>query len=114
MAFVALAAAVLTFLGRSGKTYQIPITRAASVGLCTFTQDGTTTWFVPENVKLIDGFIGDSINAGDYLDFYVNNTVRPQLRVMEKVLTNVNASRAMAQGQWIGGGSALSIYHYSA
>lgn len=114
MAFVALTAAVLTFMGKSGRKYQIPITKASAVGLCTFVQDGTNTWFAPEDIKLVDGYIGDTINAGDYLDFYVNNTVRPQLRVMEKVLTNINATRAMLEGQWIGAGAALSIYHYSA
>lgn len=113
MAFVALAAAVLIFKGRSGRTYNIPIAKATAVGLCTFSQDGTTTWFAPEDVILVDGYIGDTINAADYLDFYVNNTVRPQLRILEKLLTNVNATNR-ATGQWIGANAAISIYHYSA
>mgnify|MGYP003394539715 CR=1 FL=1 len=113
MAFVALAAAVLTFEGRTGRRYQIPITKATAVGLCTFVQDGTTTWYAPEDIRLIDGFIGDAINAGDYLDFYVNNTVRPQLRIMEKILTSVTAVNKVV-GQWIANGAAVSIYHYSA
>lgn len=113
MAFVALAAAVLTFQGRSGRTYQIPITKATAVGLCTFTQDGTTTWYVPEDVILVDGYIGDSINPADYLDFYVNNIVRPQLRVIEKLLTSTTTNRKVT-GQYIAKGAALSVYHYSA
>ena len=113
MAFVALAAAVLYFKGKSGRTYSIPITKATAVGLVTFTQDGTTTWFAPEDVILYDGYIGDTINAGDYLDFYVNNTVKPQLRILEKLLTNVNATNRVT-GQWIASGAAIGIYHYSA
>lgn len=113
MAFVALAAAVLTFQGRSGQMYQIPVTKATAVGLVTFVQDGTTTWFAPEDVILVDGYIGDSINAGDYLDFYVNNIVRPQLRVMEKVLTSTTTNRKIT-GQWIRKDAAIGVYHYSA
>jgi hypothetical protein len=113
MAFVALAAAALTWEGKSGRRYQTPITKATAVGLCTFVQDGTTTWFAPEEIRLIDGFIGDTINAGDYLDFYVNNTVRPQLRVMEKILTSVTAINKIVS-QWISSGAAVSVYHYSA
>jgi hypothetical protein len=113
MAFVALTAAVLIFQGKSGRTYNIPITRASSVGLVTFAQDGTTTWYTPEEVMLVDGYIGDSINAADYLDTYVNNIVRPQLRVMEKLLTNVTATKRVT-GQWIASNAAVSFYHYSA
>lgn len=113
MAFVALTAAVLYFKGKSGRTYSIPFTKASAVGLVTFAQDGTTQWFAPEDVIAYDGYIGDTINAGDYLDFYVNNTVRPQMRIIEKLLTNVNATNRVT-GQWIGSGAAISIYHFSA
>lgn len=112
MAFVALTAAVLTFEGRTGRPYNIPITKATANGLVTFVQDGTTSWFAPEEIRVVDGYIGDTVNAGDYLDFYVNNTIRPQLRIMEKLLTNVTATRKIS-GQWIGQGAAISISHNS-
>jgi len=114
MAFVALASTSLVFRGRSGKIYQIPITRASSVGFCTFTQDAQTFWFVPEDMQLVDAYIGDAVNATDYLDTYLNGAVKPQMRLMEKGINAATTVPRTAPSSWIRGGSQLSLYHYSA
>jgi len=114
MAFVALTAASLTFQGRSGKVYNIPFTKATAVGYVSFTQDGQTFWKLPEDCRIVDGYIGDSVNATDYLDIYVDSIQKIQSRIYEDSVNNATTVPRLAPSSWIRGGSQLSLYHYSA
>lgn len=114
MAFVALTGATISMRGKSGKPYALPLTKATAVGFCTFTQDGQTFWRAPEDVYVEDGYISDTINAADYLDIYLNSIVMPQMRILEKQLTNTTAVPRIMKSGWIRAGTNIALYHYSA
>jgi hypothetical protein len=114
MAFVALVATSLTLQGRSGKVYQLPITRATSSGFCTFTQDGQTFYNLPEDCRVIDAYVGDAVNAADYLDFYIDGIQKIQMRIFEDAVNNSTTVPRTAPSAWMRAGSQLSLYHYSA
>lgn len=112
MAFVALTAASLTFRGDSGRIYELAISKATAVGFCTFSNDSQTFWRAPENVTVIDGYIGDSINSTDYLDLYVN-ALFTGVRWMEKKMGVTLAGNRIASPK-IRAGAQIALYHYSA
>jgi len=114
MAFVALAAAQLTMKGRSGKFYNLPFTKATAVGFASFTQDGQTFWICPEDVFIADGYIGDAVNAADYLDVYLDSQQKVQLRIYEKGVNAATTVPRLAPSGWIKAGTQISLYHYSA
>lgn len=115
MAYVAITAMTLTFRGlKTGKTYVIPITKASAVGYVTFTQDAQTFWFVPEDLRLVDAYLGDSPNAADYLDFYVGGIQKIQERIMLKEVSSATTVPRLAPRSVIRAGSQLALYHYSA
>lgn len=111
MAFVALTAASITMKGKSGRIYELAMTKATAVGFVTFTNDGQTFWRAPEDVMVIDGFIGDTINAGDYMDIYAN-TLFTGLRILEKKLSTTVTGNRVVSG-WIRAGSQIALYHNS-
>lgn len=112
MAFVALTAASVTLRGDSGRIYELALTKATAVGFVTFTNDSQTFWRAPENVTIIDGFVGDSINAGDYLDLYVNSLFTGVKYMEKKMTTTVTGNRITSPK--IRAGSQIALYHYSA
>lgn len=114
MAFVALTGATVNMRGASGKPYALPITKAAAVGFCTFTQDGQSFWTAPEDVYIEDAYISDTVNAADYLDVYLNSIVMPQMRILEKQLTNTTAVPRIMRSGMIRAGTKIALYHYSA
>jgi len=114
MAFVPITAATLTFLGRSGKTYIIPWTKATAVGFASFTQDGQTFWKAPEDIRLVDAYIGDAVNAADYADFYLDSVQKIQMRLMVNAINDATTVPRTAPSPWIKAGTQLSLYYYSA
>ncbi len=114
MAFVALTGAQITLRGRSGKFYVLPFTKATAVGFCTFTQDSQNFWSLPEDCVYADAYIGDAVNAADYLDTYLNSELKIQLRILEKAVNSATTIPRIAPTGWIRGGTQLSLYHYSA
>lgn len=114
MAFVALVATSLTLQGRSGKVYQLAVTKATAVGFCTFTQDGQTFYNLPEDCRVIDAYVGDAVNAADYLDFYLDGIQKIQMRIFEDGVNNATTVPRIAPSSWMRAGSQLSLYHYSA
>jgi hypothetical protein len=114
MAFVAITAGSVTLQGRSGKIYQLPFTKATAVGMVTFTQDGQTFYRLPEDCRLIDAYIGDAVNATDYLDWYLDGIQKIQMRIYEDAVNNATTVPRVAPSSWIRVGTQLSLYHYSA
>jgi len=114
MAYVALTAAVLILQGRSGKNYTIPFTKATAVGFCSFTQDGQTFFNLPEDCRIIDSYIGDAVNAADYVDIYLNSLLKMQMRLMLKGIYAATTVPHLAPSSWMRAGTQLSLYHYSA
>lgn len=104
----------LTLQGKSGRTYVIPVTKATAVGYMTFTQDGQTFWNVPEDCRIIDGYVGDSPNAADYVDIFLNAIQKIQARIMLKAVSSATTIPRIAPSSYIQAGSQLSLYHYSA
>lgn len=111
MAFVALAAASVTFQGASGAIYEEAITRPTAVGYVIF-KDGNTFMRFPERVRIIDGFIADTINAGDYLQLWVNSKDTGFKYWEKKLTTTVTGNRISSSV--IEAGAMVQIYHYSA
>ena len=114
MAFVAITAATITFQGKSGATYSVPWTKATAVGYATFTQNGQTYISFPEDVRMIDAYIGDAVNAADYADFYVDGLVKPSMRMMVNAVNDATTIPRTAPGLWIRKGSLVNLYYYSA
>jgi hypothetical protein len=114
MAFVPITAASLTLQGKSGKVYTLPFTKATAVGMITFTQDGQTFYRLPEDCRLIDAYIGDAVNATDYLDFYLDGIQKIQMRQFVDAINNATTVPRTAPSSWIRGGTQLSCYYYSA
>lgn len=114
MAFVPITAASLAFKGRSGTIYQVPWTKATAVGYATFTQNGDTNITFPEDVMLVDAYVGDSVNATDYIDFYVDGLIKPQMRVWVDGVNNATTVPRCAPGPWIRAKSVIRVYFYSA
>lgn len=111
MAFVALAAASITFQGQGGSIYEESIAKATAVGYCTF-KDGNAFMRFGERVRIIDGYIGDTINVGDYLQLWVNSK-DTGFRYMEKKLTTTVTGNRISSS-WIEAGAMVQLYHYSA
>jgi hypothetical protein len=114
MAFVAITAASLTLQGRSGKIYTLPWTKATAVGYATFTQDGQTFYRLPEDCRIIDAYVGDSVNAADYLDLYLDGIQKIQMRIFVDAVNNATTVPRLPPSSWIRGGTQLSMYYYSA
>lgn len=114
MAFVPLVSASLSLIGKSGARYELAFTKATAVGFCLFTQDGQSFWRTPEPVQPIDCYIGDAVNAADYLDFYINSIQKIQQRIFEDGVNNATTVPRMAPRSWIPAGAMVSLYHYSA
>ena len=114
MAFVAITASSVTLQGKSGKLYNLAFTKAAAVGMVTFTQDGQTFFQLPEQCRIIDAYVGDAVNATDYFDIYVNSQVRPQLRIYSDGVNNATTVPRLTPSSWIGAGAQFAVYHYSA
>jgi len=112
MAFVPLVATSVTFQGDSGKIYELALTQPSAVGMCTFANDSQSFWRAPENVKIIDGWTGDSVNAGDYLQLYVNSIFTGHQYYMKKMTTTVGTNRISSPR--IAAGAQIALYHYSA
>jgi len=89
MAYVALAATQLIFKGRSGTTYRLGVAKDTAVGYATFSANGDSNFIFQEDVQIVDAYCGDSVNVGDYIDFYVNGLVKPTMRIYVK---SVNAA----------------------
>lgn len=111
MAYVALAASSITFQGRSGNIYEAAITQATAVGYCIF-QDGNPFMRYGEDVRIIDGFTADSVNAGDYLQLWVNSKDTGFRYWLKKMTTTVTGNRISSA--WIKSGAQIQFYHYSA
>lgn len=114
MAFVAITAASLTFKGRSGTYYNVPWTKATAVGYATFTQNGDTNITFPEDVMMVDAYVGDAVNAADYADFYIDGVVKPQMRLLVNAINDATTIPRTAPGPWIRAKSTVRLYYYSA
>jgi len=115
MAFVALVSASMTLIGvKTGTVHVLAFTKATAVGFCTFENDGQTFWNVPlqEDVVIADAYVGDTVNAGDSLDLYVNS-VPTGRKFFEKALAPTNPSPRL-RGPRIKAGAKIALYHNSA
>ena len=114
MAFVPITAATVTLQGRSGAIYQLAFTKATAVGMCTFTQDAQTFYAVPEDCRIVDMYIGDTVNKTDYIDPYVDSVQKIQQRVyVYNAYANTTVPR-IPPSSWIRKGSQFAMYFYSA
>ncbi len=111
MAFVALASTSITFLGRSGAIYELPITQATAVGYSIFPDANPFIRF-GEDVKIVDGFTADSVNAADYLQLWVNSKDTGFRYLLKKMTSTVSAGRITSS--WIMAGAQIQLYHQSA
>jgi hypothetical protein len=111
MAFVALVSTSVTFQGRSGSIYEEAITQPTAVGYAVF-KDNNAFMRFPEDVRIVDGFTSDSVNAVDYLQLWVNSKDTGLRYLMKKMTTTVVGGRI--QSPWIKGGAMVQLYHYSA
>lgn len=114
MAYVALASTQLVFRGASGKMYRVGIAKDTAVGFATNSWNSQTFWVPPEDVTLVDAFVGDSVNAGDYLDIYLDGIVRPPLRLYLKAINAATTVPRIAGWAPIKKGTQVNFYHYSA
>jgi len=114
MAFVPITAATVTLQGRSGKIYSLAFTKATAVGLINFTQDGQTFYKLPEDCRIVDMYIGDTVNKTDYFDVYLDSIIKPQMRIYAYgAYANTTVPR-IAPSSMIRANTQLSIYFYSA
>ena len=114
MAFVAITAGTLVLQGRSGKMYNLAFTKATAVGLASFTQDGQTFYKLPEDARIVDCYIGDTINKTDYIDCYLDSIIKPQMRIYAYgAYANTTTPRITPSGM-IRAGTQFQIYWYSA
>ncbi len=111
MAYVALAATSITFVGESGAIYEMPITQSTAVGYGIFADNNPFIRF-GENVRIVDGFTADSVNAGDYLELWVNSKDTGFKYLLKKMTSTVSAGRITSS--WIRAGAQIQLYHYSA
>lgn len=73
MAFVPLTNAYVTLQGRkSGRRITLSFTKATAVGMVTFSRDSQTFAMINEDFYIVDAYTGDTVNAADYLEAYIN------------------------------------------
>lgn len=111
MAFVALASTSITFQGRSGAIYEEAITQATAVGYALFNDQNPFKRF-GEDVRVIDGYSGDTVNVGDYITLWVNSKDTGFKYWLKKLTVTVSAGRISSS--WIKAGAMVQFYHYSA
>lgn len=114
MVFVAITAASLTMLGRSGKTYQVGFTKATAVGYVTFNTDSQTFKILPEDMCIVDGYVADAVNAADYLDIYINGLIKPEARLNPKGIYAATTLPRTPRSAWMRAGSQFAMYYSSA
>lgn len=111
MAYVALASTSVTFQGRSGAIYEETISKATAVGYVTW-NDGNAFKRFGEDVRVIDGYSGDTVNVGDYIQLWVNSKDSGFRYWLKKLTVTVSPGRISSS--WIAAGAQIQFYHYSA
>jgi len=113
MAFVALTRCTITLQGaQSGRRLALDVTKATAVGMVSFSRDSQTFANLKEDFYIADVYTGDSVNATDYLEVYVNGQTTSRRIQGGIIKTAPTGANRIMEGPISAGQFAL--YWYSA